>query len=603
MSIRFKLLAVFIGLGVVPLLVVSVVNYVSGVRAVDRMLRDDLNTDATRIARKVEKRLHTREASLMNLAGGRALREYVRDAGQPAAPRSNGTASVTDTPARGAASPLPESVRERIEPFFLSQRNYYKSIICLDADGQPLFRIDDDGATGEGATARFETRNISKSNLHVDERVWRATSPAPLLAGLTAETYGACAHFTLPVFFDEDTSNRRGALVVELKLNALFEEFDEGRAVLQTPPGEGDEARLSSASPAPSSARYVVALDRAEQIIYHTERERTTQTVDSVMPFFKPVAERMTAGAGGLQSFEKPDGSRGLAAFQPVGAMGLSVAVVENHTGALSDLRRIGLTGLALASLAAIAATLLLLLIIRHTAQRIENVAVAAAAVARGDLNQHIDTNATDETQGLAESFNLMTGRLREHITREAETRQFDSFIRISAMLTHDLKNAITGLSMLVQNFENHLHKEEFRADAIQSLHDATDKLRRIVARLTEPVKSLSGEYRRDARPTDLVPMIRRVLAVNAEPSVPLYEIEDSSARIARHRRRTGAHRKRRRESRAQRARSDGHARRAADGRRRARRSRTRLFQRRRHRRRDGAGLHQAAPVSRFRDD
>jgi signal transduction histidine kinase len=36
----------------------------------------------------------------------------------------------------------------------------------------------------------------------------------------------------------------------------------------------------------------------------------------------------------------------------------------------------------------------------------------------------------------------------------------------------------------------------------------------------------LSGEYRIAARPTDLVPVIRRVLATQAEPSVPLYEIE-----------------------------------------------------------------------------
>jgi signal transduction histidine kinase len=36
----------------------------------------------------------------------------------------------------------------------------------------------------------------------------------------------------------------------------------------------------------------------------------------------------------------------------------------------------------------------------------------------------------------------------------------------------------------------------------------------------------LSGEYRRDARPTDLVPVIRRVLAARAEPARPLYEVE-----------------------------------------------------------------------------
>jgi signal transduction histidine kinase len=98
--------------------------------------------------------------------------------------------------------------------------------------------------------------------------------------------------------------------------------------------------------------------------------------------------------------------------------------------------------------------------------------------------------------------------------------------MRLSAMLTHDLKNAITGLSMLVSNMEIRFDRQEFRADAILSLRDATEKLKRIVSRLSEPMRSLSGEYRRDARPTDLVPVIRRVLAEHAEPSRPLYEIE-----------------------------------------------------------------------------
>jgi signal transduction histidine kinase len=95
-------------------------------------------------------------------------------------------------------------------------------------------------------------------------------------------------------------------------------------------------------------------------------------------------------------------------------------------------------------------------------------------------------------------------------------------------MISHDLKNAIAGLSMLVANMERQFHREEFRADAIESLREATEKLKRTVARLSEPAKTLSGEYRLNARPADLIPVIRRVLAANAEPSRPLYDIEVS---------------------------------------------------------------------------
>jgi hypothetical protein len=109
-----------------------------------------------------------------------------------------------------------------------------------------------------------------------------------------------------------------------------------------------------------------------------------------------------------------------------------------------------------------------------------------------------------------------MTDRLREQIARESETRQFESFMRLAAMLTHDLKNSITALSLVVSNMEQQFDNKEFRAEAMESLKESTDKLRSLVAKLSGPVESLSGEYQRP-RPTDLVPHLKRVLSTTAE--------------------------------------------------------------------------------------
>jgi signal transduction histidine kinase len=118
-----------------------------------------------------------------------------------------------------------------------------------------------------------------------------------------------------------------------------------------------------------------------------------------------------------------------------------------------------------------------------------------------------------------------MTDKLREQIARETESRQFESFIRLSAMLTHDLKNAIASLSLLVSNMERQFHREEFRADAMKSLTEATNKLRALVAKLSEPVQSLSSEHQMP-RSTDLVPIIKRVLNATVEPVRAVHEIE-----------------------------------------------------------------------------
>ncbi|HYH86583.1 MAG TPA: ATP-binding protein, partial [Pyrinomonadaceae bacterium] len=184
------------------------------------------------------------------------------------------------------------------------------------------------------------------------------------------------------------------------------------------------------------------------------------------------------------------------------------------------------LFGIALALAAGVGALALLLVIARREHRDIARIARGASDIAAGNLDQRIEVSHSGETRDLAKHFNRMSDQLRELIAREAETRQFQSFVRISAMISHDLKNAIAGLSMLVANMERQFHREEFRADAIESLREATEKLKRTVARLSEPAKSMSGEYRLAARPTDLVPIIRRVLATNAEPSRPLYDIE-----------------------------------------------------------------------------
>ncbi len=206
--------------------------------------------------------------------------------------------------------------------------------------------------------------------------------------------------------------------------------------------------------------------------------------------------------------------------------MDLSLAASEDYAAALAPVRRTALSGAGLGLLATLAGAALLLRIAARETRGIGLVARRASAVAAGDLDQRIEVSHSGETRELAENFNTMAERLRELIAREAESRQFQSFMRISAMVTHDLKNAIAGLSMLVSNMERYFDREEFRADAIESLREATEKLKRTAARLSEPALSLSGEYRLAARPTDLVPIIRRVLATNAEPTRPLYDIE-----------------------------------------------------------------------------
>jgi signal transduction histidine kinase len=495
-NLRTKLIVVFAALALVPLAAVCLLQYRAGAGAVESLLRERATERASRMARDVGHVLSVQELRLLELARNEAVRRYALERAQPPG-------------AMPMFEPAPAAlVKELFEAYAGLNIEYIQAVTFIDSNRQAVFRLN---RSADGKRFDVQTTDLVRSHARHEEGVWRARTDAVLRSPLSEEPY-AVLRLTAPVFDSaEDGRAPVGAVVAEVRLGEVVREA-----------GETSETEGSQAGPA---RRSVVALDNvSDTVVYHTNGALTHQTV-SAMPYFMEFAARMKAGGSGSGFYDTAEGETQLAAFRQVKDLNLSVAASEDFAGALQPVRRAALLGGAVALLASLAGAALLFFISTRATRGIGLVARSASAVAAGNLDQRIEVSHSGETRELAENFNAMTERLRELIAREAESRQFASFMRISAMVSHDLKNAIAGLSMLVSNMEKQFHREEFRADAIESLREATEKLKRTVARLSEPAKSLSGEYRIAARPVDLVPVIRRVLATNAEPTRPLNEI------------------------------------------------------------------------------
>ncbi|HEX7314120.1 MAG TPA: ATP-binding protein [Pyrinomonadaceae bacterium] len=506
MNLRTKLIIVFAALALLPLAVVCLLQYRAGAGAVESLLRERSADRADRVAGGVEHILSAQQRRLTELAQSEPLRAYAQRRA-PASAASNTPSASAATQDSGAD--VPQAVRDRFNAYFAAAgRDYLQAVTYLDRPGTPALRV----KASEGGGLVFQTSDFMTNEVRCDPSVWERRSAEALRSGIIQESYGASLRITAPVgdpkplTFDNYPA---GAVVAEFRLSGLLRDAD------------GAESAAG-----PPARRSILALDNAtDNVVYHTNEALRHQTAGA-MPYFAEVAARMKAGGSGSGFYETAEGGTQLASFRQVEGLGLSVAASEDYAGALAPVRRAALWGGALALLAAAAGAVLFSLIAARETRGINLVARRASAVAAGDLEQRIEVSHSGETRELAENFNAMTERLRELIAREAESRQFASFMRISAMVSHDLKNAIAGLSMLVSNMEKQFHREEFRADAIDSLREATEKLKRTVARLSEPAKSLSGEYRIASRPTDLVPIMRRVLATNAEPTRPLNDIE-----------------------------------------------------------------------------
>ncbi len=210
-----------------------------------------------------------------------------------------------------------------------------------------------------------------------------------------------------------------------------------------------------------------------------------------------------------------PQGSHATASA-PLPRLNATVTVQRDQSEFIATPWRLGVAGFVLALLLASVAAFLLDRHVRSRSRGIARVEEDLSAIAKGEWDRRIVLQSSDDARVIADNINTMTEQIRAQIAREEESRQFESFLRLSAMLTHDLKNAIEGLSLTVNNMERHFDNEQFRIDAMKGLASATDKLRAIVARLSRPVSSLSGEHKRPTK-TDLVPILKRVIA-SAEP-------------------------------------------------------------------------------------
>jgi signal transduction histidine kinase len=509
-----------VALGLVPLLALSALNYGGGVGAVETLLRERASERVSRVGRKAARILDAQESRLVSLSRGNSLDSYARAAGHQPASKPDAFAQPVShapspelSPVVGIAPPdVPETVRAHFEAFFKDNHEYLNAVTCLDRSGSPLFRL-----SWKGDDVYFQTGAFTSADSRYDRKVWELREQKTLRSPVLKEGTGASLRFTVPVG-PSAAFPPVAALAAEVRLGDVLKEADEAESPEEV---AGARARGQQAQ-----RRSLVAIaNESGEVVYHTNVAYSHRNASDAMPYFAPLASRMRAGGEGFDFYEQ-DGGRSLAAFRQMDGLGLSLAASEDYSAAAGPVRRAGVLSAVVALVAGLAGLALLLFIARREQQGIEEVARGASAIAAGNLDQRIDVSRSGETRELADCFNKMSDQLRDLIAREAESRQFQSFLRISAMISHDLKNAIAGLSMLVTNMEKQFHREEFRADAIESLREATEKLKRTAARLSEPAKSLSGEYRIAARPTDLVQIIRRVLETNAYPLQPLYDVE-----------------------------------------------------------------------------
>lgn len=471
---RRKSFLTYFALCAAPLLLLAGLNWWNGYRSVDSTIRSIVQEDLNSFNAGVDEVLRDQENAMLRLALMRNIQQAV---------------SQPENPQRQTASSSLKSV--------LDLRRHFQSLALFDRNRNALWF-----GTHSTQWENWDKSNTVSGNIsQPDDRIWTAKGNVLLDRPGRLPSNAKSLEYTVPVH-GESGSGNDGALVGVLDLESIFSTASRGL-----------EARASSGS---TENSMVLVVDRSGNVVYHSDRWLKLRPANEAVPGFDSITTAMNANENGLREFQS-SGTSYIAAYAPIPRLDVSVAVARNRSVLLSGTRLWGGVGLAIALLTALLAAFVLNHHVKQRSQGIERVTEDVSAIAKGELDRRILLKSSDDARGLADNINVVTERLRAQVAREAESRQFESFVRLSAMLTHDLKNAIEGLSLTVSNMERHFDNPQFRTDALKGLTSATDKLKAIVARLSRPLTSLSGEHKRPTN-TDLVPILKRVSAMTAEP-------------------------------------------------------------------------------------
>jgi signal transduction histidine kinase len=509
---RSRIFLTFALFCVLPLLLISGINFLVNVRASETLVRSELEHELSATTQSLATLLRERKQELKNLAESSSLKSCLRASyHQPVTANSN--KPLADQIASTAAQPEDNEFREakNATASMLRGPNAYALIAAFAPNRQAIFVAEAPPArTGD---ILFRTHHLLADQIQPEVAVWTTPDEQVVCSIVATAAAGKILRCTTPVLFSE-AGAKRGALVADLRLDSVV---SAAARPLEFAIAENKNTSRRST--------IVLVVDDQGEIVYHTNAALNHQQLQPSMPYFAPIGSEMVAGRSGTKTFNALDGDQWLAAYGSLREAKLSLAVARNYSLASRDARRYGWIGIVLALLVGSTAAVFLTNYYQRRTESIDRVAAGVDEIVKGKLDHRIELLSSDDLRPLADNVGLVTKQLRDQIARETESRQFQSFVRLSAVLTHDLKNAIEALSLIVNNMEQHFEKEEFRADAMQSLTTATDKLRALVARLSNPVNTLSGEHKRPRR-VDLVPILKRVIAMTAEPARAQHEIK-----------------------------------------------------------------------------
>ncbi len=407
MSLRARILILFLGLGVVPILLLGVIGYARSMRAVHGLLEAQTRALAAEAATEIRNRYELRLSELLLIAEN-AETQYLFRA------HSGQQADSSDTALQRATTYLSEAW----DRFGGS----YRDIHLRDNAGQNLLSL---GAIG-------------------GESAWGGGVATPSVG------ISPTANFYVPVP-DHGTGEKMGTVEAEVRLQiALPAEFLEN---VFGPSG------------------YTVVVDRrGGQILHHPSRTHINQPASSLLgsESWNLDPEVLEAPNGNF-SYREEDLGR-VASFVSLEAPPWTVVSTASLDEFAAPFRGAQRGFLILVLLLATVVGGAFLVSTRRATASLEALTLASERMGKGDLDPPLPPPGPDEVGRLSAAFRLMVGEVRRMLRRVEETRQMAIMGEFASSISHEIRNPLTSIKLNLQGLEEEARQEGLSEPSIRAL-------------------------------------------------------------------------------------------------------------------------------------
>ncbi len=407
MNLRARILVLFLGLGVVPILLLGAIGYARSMRAVKGLLEVQTSTLAQQAASEIQDRYELRLSELLLLAENAETQALFQAHSERTAPPLDAAVQQANAYLAGAWRQFGDS---------------YRNIQIRDEDGQTLLSL---GASGEATVFGAE-------------------------AGVAPLGISPTARVLVPVP-DLDSGERIGTVEAAVHLRRIL-------------PLETLEIVFGASG-------YTVVMDRREgEILHHPSRRHVNQPLSSLLgPGAWDVGSGALATGSGSFSYGEADSTR-VASFVSLETPPWTVVSSANLDEFASPFQGARRGDLLIVLLVAAVVAGAFLVSTRRATASLEALTAASERVGKGDMAPSLPPPGPDEVGRLSAAFGLMLGEVRQMLHRVEETQQLAVMGEFASSISHEIRNPLTSIKLNLQGLDEEAHAEGMSDSSIRSL-------------------------------------------------------------------------------------------------------------------------------------